>query len=163
MPTPRLAPLAAVVTAGFALAACGEERKTGTGTTKTGTTPTETEKSQATGPPVATIRIAETDFELKPANPQVSKPGVVEFVADNKGKAPHALEVHAPDGEAETKTLQPGQSGRVKVDLSKPGTYKMYCPVGDHEQRGMTGKVTVAGGGPGGRPKTETDTGGSGY
>jgi FtsP/CotA-like multicopper oxidase with cupredoxin domain len=25
-----------------------------------------------------------------------------------------------------------------------PGTYKWYCPIADHEQRGMFGRVRVA-------------------
>ena len=157
----RLTLVAICLPATLALSACGEERKTGTGTSTTGTTGTETAKSKAIGPAAATIEIAETDFELNPANPKVSRTGVAEFVATNRGKAPHALEVEGPKGEAETETIQPGKSARLKVDLSKPGTYKMYCPVGDHEKRGMTGKVTVGGGDRG--AGTSTDDSGSGY
>jgi uncharacterized cupredoxin-like copper-binding protein len=161
--TPRFICVCLWVGTALALTSCGEDRQTGTGTSTTGTTGTETEKSKATAPVAATIEIAETDFKLNPANPRVRKPGVVEFVATNKGKALHALEVEGPGGEAETKTIQPGRSARLKVDLSKPGSYTMYCPVGDHEQRGMTGKVTVAGGSGGSGGGTDTDKSGSRY
>jgi uncharacterized cupredoxin-like copper-binding protein len=33
----------------------------------------------------------------------------------------------------------------LPVDLSEPGTYRFYCPVGNHEQLGMVGEVTVQG------------------
>ncbi|HEX6160112.1 MAG TPA: hypothetical protein VF111_08100 [Thermoanaerobaculia bacterium] len=32
---------------------------------------------------------------------------------------------------------QPGQPAKLVVDL-RAGTYKVYCPVADHEERGIT-------------------------
>ena len=130
-----------------ALGACGESRKT----SSTGTTGTETQKTKTpTGPPVATVKVSESEYRLTPANPKVRRAGVVSFVATNRGKIPHALEVEGPSGEARTKVLSPGASATLKVDLAKPGTYTWYCPVDNHKALGMKGKVTVAGGGPGG-------------
>jgi plastocyanin len=153
---------------------CGgddDEESAGTTTAETATE----ERKQATGAPVTTVRIKETEFKLDPARPRVTRAGVVEFVVANSGGTVHALEVEGPEGEAETKLLQPGNSARLKVDLSKPGTYTMYCPVGNHRQQGMEGKVSVAGGGTGGAASGESETetekgedesgagGGSGY
>ena len=154
-----------VVALSVLVAACGEDRETGTGTSTGGgnTSTSPTEQSKARGRVVATVRITETDFKLKPSKPQVSEPGVVEFVAENKGKAPHALEVEGPSGEAETETMKPGGRDSFKVNLSKPGTYTMYCPVGNHEERGMKGKVTVAGGGSGGAETETKEDSGGGY
>ena len=38
--------------------------------------------------------------------------------------------------------FRPGESTLLEVNLD-PGIYKLYCPVGDHEERGMVGTVTV--------------------
>jgi plastocyanin len=161
-------PVAFVVAAlAFALPACGEDREgsvdesggstttTGTGTTGTGTTTTPA----AGGPAVATVTMTATEFEFDPKNPRVAKPGTVTFRVRNAGNAPHALEVEGPGGEVETDTIEPGQSATLKANLSRPGSYVLYCPVGDHESRGMKGMVTVAGGGGSSAGSTGTTTG----
>jgi uncharacterized cupredoxin-like copper-binding protein len=71
-------------------------------------------------------------------------PGEVTFDVTNDGETVHNLEVEGPSGEAELPDdLQPGDSGSLAVDLSEPGMYKFYCPVGNHEELGMVGEVTV--------------------
>ncbi len=137
-----------------ALAACGEDREgsvkeSGAGTAATGTTGTSTAPPKPSGPVVAKVRVRETEFELDPANPRIPKAGVVQFDVTNAGEVPHALEVEGPKGEVETETIAPGRKATLKADLSKPGTYVWYCPVGDHEQEGMKGRIKVAGGGSG--------------
>jgi plastocyanin len=136
--------LGALAAALIALGGCGDDEKSAT---------TETATEQATGPsgqPVATVEVSATDFKFTPANPGVQKTGVVAFELTNDGQATHALEVEGPDGEVETKPLQPGESETIKADLNRPGRYTWYCPIGDHRERGMDGFVLVAGGGSGG-------------
>src|SRR5687768_11988577 len=114
----RAGSVAAVCT--LALAGCGEDREgdvkveggTDTAGSATGTsaetTPTSTEPASApTGKPVETITVSETEFALAPANPKITKTGLVEFVVKNDGKIDHALEVEGPAGEAETDTIAP--------------------------------------------------------
>ena len=113
----------------------------------TETTGTSTDKTAPGGAPIATVKIAETEYRLSPADPSVGRPGVVAFEVTNAGKIVHALEVEGPEGEVETDAIEPGKSATLKADLSKAGRYEWYCPVGDHEQRGMKGEITVAGGG----------------
>ena len=151
---------AAALCALLALAACGEDREgsvetrtAGTDTARTGTTPTTTGPQ---GSPVATVRVSETEFKLDPANPRISQAGIVEFDVSNDGRVVHALEVEGPKGEVETDTIRPGRSASLKADLSKPGRYVWYCPVGNHRERGMEGRITVAGGGGAGLPQTDT-------
>jgi uncharacterized cupredoxin-like copper-binding protein len=109
------------------------------------------------GKATKTINVSETDFKLDPANPRVSKPGVVEIKATNNGQTTHSLEVEGPGGEQKLPSeLQPGDSGTIKVDLSKPGRYEWYCPVDDHKGMGMKGEIVVGGGG-----SNTTSTGGS--
>ena len=42
-----------------------------------------------------------------------------------------------------TRALRPGERTVLTVRLPA-GTYKWYCPIADHEQRGMAGRVRVA-------------------
>jgi uncharacterized cupredoxin-like copper-binding protein len=92
-----------------------------------------------------TLSISETEYKLDPSNPTV-KPGTVSFEVTNDGGVDHNLEVEGPEGEQELEQdLGPGESGTLTVDLSTPGTYEFYCPVGDHRDRGMEGEITVAG------------------
>lgn len=123
-----------------------------------------TTTEQATGPagaPVATVEVSATDFEFTPANPGVQEAGIVAFELTNDGQATHALEVEGPDGEVETKALQPGEKQTIKANLDRPGRYTWYCPIGDHRQRGMDGFVLVAGGGTGGGSGTATEDSGT--
>ena len=141
---------------GLAAGSCGGDDREGsveqsggstTGeTSTTGTTATSTASAPG-GAASATVKVRETEYKIDPQNARVRKVGVVNFEVTNAGKAPHALEIEGPGGEVETDTIAPGKRATLKADLSRPGTYKWYCPVGDHEDRGMTGKVVVAGGG----------------
>ena len=90
----------------------------------------------------APTRLEATEFEFSPAQVTVQL-GEHEFQIANRGEVEHALEIHAPGGEVETGRVAPGESATVTANLSKTGTYELYCPVGDHRQRGMEGRVTV--------------------
>jgi uncharacterized cupredoxin-like copper-binding protein len=86
--------------------------------------------------------VKETEFELKPAEITLDKPGTYVFKAVNSGETVHALEVEGQGIEEETEEIEPGQSAELKVKL-KAGTYELYCPVGGHKEEGMEGKLTV--------------------
>jgi plastocyanin len=144
----------AVAVVAVVIAGCGEDKEgsvnvEGSGTSTTGTTggtstsPTATTEVPPVGAPVATIKLKMTDFALDPQDPQVAEPGIVLIEATNAGKSPHAIEVEGPDGEAETPTLAPGKKANLKVNLDKDGSYVWYCPVGNHKDMGMEGKITV--------------------
>ncbi|WP_199178082.1 plastocyanin/azurin family copper-binding protein [Mycobacterium hubeiense] len=72
------------------------------------------------------------------------RPGTYTFVASNEGQAPHALEIEGPGLEQATDTLTAGQSADLTVTL-QPGSYKVYCPVGNHDEQGMNTTITVSG------------------
>ena len=82
---------------------------------------------------------------------KVIRPGRVTFVVVNRGKAVHGFEIeHAgdrrgdddDDEELETGRLRPGQSARLTLELA-PGVYEVECFVGDHDDMGMVGTLTV--------------------
>ena len=148
----RLAPIVLLV---VALAGCG-----GGGS-----------KKQAAAAPAGggkTIQVKETEYKLTPSSFTVSKPGTVTFDVTNAGTIDHALEVEGNGVEQKTSTISPGSSAKLTVDLSKAGSYEVYCPIDGHRSMGMEAKLVVGGasGGGGGTTTTETKTkssGGYGY
>ena len=144
---PRLALL--VAAAALALTGCGDDdESSGADSQDSGSASSQTTKTEPAGPPakgvVATIEVDLTEFKLDPVNPGVQDAGKVAIEATNAGKFPHAIEVEGPKGDKETDEIAPGKTAKLTVDLSKPGKYKWYCPIGDHEQRGMTGSIFIA-------------------
>ena len=126
------------VAALIGIAACGgDDDDESAGTTA------PTEETTPVGGGGETVKVSATDFKFDPSDPAVA-PGEVTFDVTNDGETLHNLEVEGPSGEAELpEDLQPGDSGSFAVDLSEPGSYKFYCPVGNHEELGMVGEVTV--------------------
>ena len=72
--------------------------------------------------------------------------GPVRFTVTNGGSIPHALEVEGQGTEQETPLIQPGASATLTLTL-RPGTYEVYCPVGDdsHKKLGMETHLKVVG------------------
>ena len=72
--------------------------------------------------------------------------GHIRFDIENTGTIEHAFEVEGEAGgqkiEYKSPTLKPGEKTTLEVDLP-PGKYDAYCPVHDHKDKGMRGKVTV--------------------
>jgi plastocyanin len=101
------------------------------------------------------VDVALTDFAIEPSAITLD-PGSYTFRVTNDGAALHALEIEGPSGEVETSDLAAGESAELNVDL-EDGEYEMYCPVGDHRDRGMKGTITVGAGG-GGTTTDETTT-----
>jgi uncharacterized cupredoxin-like copper-binding protein len=113
------------------------------------------------------ISISETEFKLDPSSAQVDQAGTVTFRVTNNGTTDHALEVEGQGVEEETETIKPGESAELTVDLSKDGSYEIYCPIDGHRDSGMEGDVTVGaamGGGSTGTTEDEgSTTSGGGY
>ena len=155
--------IGAVMACGLALvlAACGEDDETATGTS-TSNTATET-STAAQGKPLETVSLTEDEYTIRPDSITLERPGIYEFEVRNTGQVAHALEIEGQGIEVETETFGPGRSAKLKADL-KPGSYKLYCPVANHEQLGMTGRLTVRGGGGGATTTgtTETESGTTG-
>jgi hypothetical protein len=134
---PRLVLIAAA--ASLAAAGCGEQRGAATRTTPEPLGPIATTDARA----VAIAEVSLVDYAIEATDPRVPRAGLVAFEATNDGLVRHALAVDGPAGQVRTRTLSPGERGAISVRLP-PGTYKWYCPLGDHERRGMVGRVRVA-------------------
>jgi plastocyanin len=132
-------PLVLVAAVSLAIGACGEDRGPGV---RTSPAAVGTGSTTVGAGADATVPVSLTDFRL-PRDVHVPRGGLIAFEATNDGQSLHALAVVGPAGQARTQTLRPGERTSVEVRLP-PGTYKWYCPVGDHERRGMVGRVRVA-------------------
>jgi plastocyanin len=88
-----------------------------------------------------TISISETEFALDPSEATVAA-GPVSIDVSNDGQFVHNLEVEGDGIEEITSDLQPGDAETLELDLPA-GTYEMYCAIGDHQEQGMEGELTV--------------------
>jgi plastocyanin len=124
--------------AALAAAGCGGNDNSTSTAGESTTTSTTTASAQ-------TITNSEQDFSLDPSTVTVDAAGAVTFKAVNDGGTDHALEIEGNGGgEKRTDTIGAGESATVAIDL-KPGTYTMYCPIGNHRAMGMEGTITVNG------------------
>ena len=86
--------------------------------------------------------VALDDFSITPQRLR-AKPGRVTFRAVNRGAIGHTLRVMRGDREvAAVKTLLPRASGTGSGTLER-GTYELLCVLGNHEELGMYGTLTV--------------------
>jgi uncharacterized cupredoxin-like copper-binding protein len=77
--------------------------------------------------------------------PQTLPAGPTTFVVHNDGKKVHSFRIEGPGlSEILAKPVEPQMTESLQVTL-QPGEYKVYCPVGSHENKGMktTLKVTA--------------------
>ncbi len=94
-------------------------------------------------PSQVSVRLSEWKVELSQASVAA---GTVTFVITNAGNIPHGFEVEGKGIEKEIERIQPGASDTLTLTL-KPGTYEVYCPVGDdsHKKLGMETHLKVEG------------------
>jgi uncharacterized cupredoxin-like copper-binding protein len=141
----RYHPPARLVVATFALgmglAACGQDGATSSTTTTFAGQPAGPQPSTPVSGTSVAVQLTEMRVELPQ---QTFAPGTYTFVATNEGRLPHALEIEGGGLEQATDTLSGGQSADLTVTL-QPGTYKLYCPVHNHDEQGMHTTITVYG------------------
>jgi plastocyanin len=101
-----------------------------------------TRQHQASNDPVpVTAKLSEWKVELSETT---VAPGPVTFTVTNAGSIPHGLEVEGHGIEQQIALIQPGSSATLTLTL-KPGSYEVYCPVGEdsHKKLGMETHLTV--------------------
>jgi plastocyanin len=83
------------------------------------------------------------DFTITPSNLSLPKAGKYTFELHNEGAQSHAVKISGNGVNAQSSQITFGNNTSFTVDLSKPGTYQMWCPVDSHKSLGMTGTITV--------------------
>lgn len=116
----------------------------------------------AGGGPLETIELAATEFAFEPSEITLDAAGTYRFVLTNDGGAPHALEIEGNGVEAETETIDGGETAQIDVELDE-GEYEIYCPVGNHADQGMVGRVVVGGAGATGEDSETGESSDPGY
>ncbi len=144
--TPAAALAGMALVAFVAIAGCGggnDNNSSSTGAAQAQSSGAQSSGAASGGAAASNVNVSETEYKLSPSDPTVKK-GTVTFKATNDGKVQHSIEVEGPGGEQRLQTpLNPGQSGTLKVDFTKPGKYEWYCPIDGHKNLGMKGEVTV--------------------
>jgi hypothetical protein len=85
------------------------------------------------------IAVVLDDFSLAPQDIRAPA-GRVRMAVANRGRVNHTLAV---EGEAQlARSLEPGARGALAADLA-PGAYRLRCVIGNHEELGMWGTLTV--------------------
>jgi plastocyanin len=90
-----------------------------------------------------TLTADETEFKIALSSSSVTA-GSYTITVKNDGKATHNLILKGPDGNTQkSDTIQGGQQTTMTVDL-KPGSYEVWCGVGNHKAAGMDTTLTVS-------------------
>ena len=91
------------------------------------------------------------EYRIEPQNVRVAE-GRLRIVATNVGRLPHNLHVVRQDPDdlealpeeiGGTQTAQPGESEPVTLEDLAPGTYRIVCTLGNHDDLGQYGKLIV--------------------
>ncbi len=97
--------------------------------------------SSAANAAVQEVKVDLTEWSINLSSSTVQA-GLVRFALTNTGNAPHALAIAGNGVDRRSGNLSGGQSETLEVEL-KPGTYQIWCPVGNHKDRGMVAEFTV--------------------
>lgn len=87
------------------------------------------------------IEIALKEYEFTPSRIR-TRPGTVIFVLRNEGRFAHDFHVEGPGFEVYAEKFSPGRTVRVQAVMQE-GEYKVSCPLSNHGERGMNGKLIV--------------------
>ena len=95
--------------------------------------------------PATKMELTAKDFTLNPDRIVVSRGQNVDLTMNNEGSARHGLLIKLPDAEVKfSDPVDPG--GKRTLSFKAPeraGEYEIYCPMGNHRDRGMTATLVV--------------------
>jgi len=137
---PTTALSTAIVTVALLAAGCSSGSPGSSSSGRSTSSPASGGSSSASGTKVIAT---ETEFHIALSSTSFS-PGTYTFVAVDKGKASHNLNIAGPGVNANIgQLLSPGGSASVTVTLQK-GRYDIFCSVPGHQARGMDVHITVS-------------------
>jgi hypothetical protein len=98
-----------------------------------------------------TLRVKLDEYRIQPQNVRM-KAGRIHLVAVNEGRLTHNLVVESITDDptkqvvyGRTDTAHPGQTVRERDSITlKPGRYRLADTIGNHENLGQYGELTVA-------------------
>lgn len=125
----RIFPVGLALAAILALGAC---------TTEDGTS---TEGTPAPGDVSVDVSLDEFTIDL----PDSVQAGTVSFEISNVGEMEHSFAIEGPgmeDGDELESSLAPNESFTYTAEL-EPGTYTVWCPIGNHRGEGMEATIEV--------------------
>jgi plastocyanin len=94
---------------------------------------------------VQKVTLVATDYRFSPSTLRVVAGQPLEITITNRGTHIHGLRLVLSYGELPfPDNVPPGRTMSTVFDnLGEPGTYRFYCPVDDHADRGMHGSLIV--------------------
>ncbi len=87
------------------------------------------------------VGIELTDFKITP-NEFTVKAGEVTFAFENKGRYTHDFRIEGQGIDVKAPKIGARRSREWSATLA-PGTYRISCPISNHDQRGMEGTLVV--------------------
>ncbi|MBI4213558.1 MAG: cupredoxin domain-containing protein [Chloroflexi bacterium] len=88
------------------------------------------------------VEITLRDFSLNP-NTVTVLAGPTTFVLKNEGRYTHDFRIQGGGADETAPKVGAGRTGEWTVTLA-PGEYRISCPISNHDERGMEGKMVVA-------------------
>jgi plastocyanin len=97
--------------------------------------------ARAEDPPAGQVEVHLTEYAIQ--IPATVVAGPTTFVVHNDGEKTHSFKIEGPGlAELLATPVKPQETEKLQVTL-QAGDYKVYCPIGSHEGKGMVKKLTV--------------------
>src|SRR6478735_3047227 len=106
-----------------------------------GSTPEDTEPTGAPPADATVVTVSATEYAYELSTTTIPA-GAVSFELTNNGSMSHDLVLEGGPGGG-TEVIGSGETATLNVTL-EPGTYTLYCSVGNHRAQGMEIEITVS-------------------
>ena len=91
------------------------------------------------------VSVVLTEYSITPSIVRVPANQTVTISTMNTGasNSGHQLSIAGLGEEWTTDLTRNGEAAQMTVTFAQPGVYWIWCPVGTHKDRGMTGAISV--------------------